>query len=166
MVRGAAEGAGDSAVSRNFGRRQVFAAAAAAGSAVFPGAQNAAAQGRITQPPQRDAKSFMERAFDMRGRALAAGDQGFGAVVVRGGEIIGEGPSAVVTKTDPTAHAEIEAIRDAARRAGSRDLAGAILYSTFRPCPMCEAAASWAGIERMVHGAELADSGSPRLRRC
>ena len=62
-----------------------------------------------------------------------------------GAQIVGEAPSRVVTASDPTAHAEMEAIRDAARRLRSRDLSGCVLVSTSRPCRMCEAAAGWAG---------------------
>jgi tRNA(adenine34) deaminase len=68
----------------------------------------------------------------------------------------------VVTGTDPTAHAELEAIRDAARRLRTRDLSACVLVSTSRPCRMCEAAAAWGGIARMVHGEALTDAGAPR----
>jgi tRNA(Arg) A34 adenosine deaminase TadA len=118
----------------------------------------------IVQPRSADRQAFMDRAFQMRRRAEDAGDQPYGAVVVQADRIVGQAPSAVITNRDPTAHAEMEAIRDAARRLGSRDLAGCTLYSSARPCPMCEAAAYWAGIERMVHGTELNDAGPPRLR--
>ena len=118
----------------------------------------------IAQPPTGDRQALMARAFEMRRRAEAAGDQPYGAVVVQSGRIVGQAPSAVITRRDPTAHAEMEAIRDAARRLGSRDLSSCVLYSSSRPCPMCEAAAYWAGIERMVHGAEMVDAGPPRLR--
>ncbi len=104
----------------------------------------------------------MRRAQALRDQAVAAGDQAYGAVVLRGDTVVGEAPSRVVTANDPTAHAEMEAIRDAARRLGSRDLAGGILVSTSRPCRMCEAAAGWAGIARMVHGPALTDAGAPR----
>ena len=103
----------------------------------------------------------MQRARVMRDEAVRSGDQSFGAVVLRGGQIVGEAPSRVVTAGDPTAHAEMEAIRDAARRLGSRDLSGCILVSTSRPCRMCEAAAGWARISRMVHGDGLIDAGPP-----
>jgi tRNA(Arg) A34 adenosine deaminase TadA len=119
----------------------------------------------IVQPAGATPRAFIERAFAMQAEAERAGDQGFGAVVVRDGRIIGEAPSRVVTARDPTAHAEMEAIRDAARRAGG-SVAGATLYSSFRPCPMCEAAAAWAGIARMVHGQAISDAGAPQLRRC
>lgn len=94
----------------------------------------------------------MRRAETLRDDALRAGDQPFGAVVLRGELIVGAAPSRVVTATatDPTAHAEMEAIRDAARRLRTRDLSGCVLVSTSRPCRMCEAAAGWAGISRMV----------------
>ena len=118
------------------------------------------------QPAEASPQAFMERAYAMKQRALDGGDRGYGAVVVRDGKIIAEAPSRVVTAGDPSAHAEMEAIRDAARALGSRDLSGAVLYSSSRPCPMCEGAASYAGIEEMVHGNALTSSGRPRLRRC
>ena len=104
----------------------------------------------------------MRRAEALREEALRAGDQGYGAVVLRGDVIVGAAPSRVITANDPTAHAEMEAIRDAARRLGTRELSGCVLVSTSRPCRMCEAAAGWAGILRMVHGQALTDAGAPR----
>lgn len=104
----------------------------------------------------------MRRAEALRDEAVRAGDQPYGAVVLRGGTIVGAAPSRVVSATDPTAHAEMEAIRDAARRLRSRDLSGCVLVSTSRPCRMCEAAAGWAGIARMVYGEALNDAGAPR----
>lgn len=101
------------------------------------------------QAQTEDRRRFIARAFELRAEAQRRGDQPFGAVVVKDGKIVGEGVSAVLTRPDPTAHGEIEAIRDAALRLGTRDLSGAELYSSFRPCPMCEAAAAWAGIARM-----------------
>jgi tRNA(Arg) A34 adenosine deaminase TadA len=109
--------------------------------------------------PLRDA---MRRAEALRDDALRAGDQPFGAVVLRGDEVVGAAPSRVVIANDPTAHAEMEAIRDAARRLRTRDLSGCVLVSTSRPCRMCEAAAGWAGISRMVYGQTLTDAGAPR----
>jgi tRNA(adenine34) deaminase len=109
--------------------------------------------------PLREA---MRRAEALRDEALRAGDQPFGAVVLRGDLIVGAAPSRVVTATDPTAHAEMEALRDAARRLRTRDLSGCVLVSTSRPCRMCEAGAGWAGISRMVYGEALTDAGAPR----
>jgi len=110
-------------------------------------------------------RRFIARAFALRDEAQRRGDQPFGAVVVKDGKIVGEGVSAVVTRPDPTAHGEVEAIRDAAMRLGTRDLSGAELYSSFRPCPMCEAAAYWAGISRIWYGEAATDGGAPRLSR-
>jgi tRNA(Arg) A34 adenosine deaminase TadA len=109
--------------------------------------------------PLREA---MRRAEALRDEAQRDGDQPFGAVVLRADLIVGAAPSRVVTATDPTAHAEMEALRDAARRLRTRDLSGCVLVSTSRPCRMCEAAAGWAGISRMVHGEALTDAGAPR----
>jgi len=114
--------------------------------------------------PTRGADEFMRRAFELRRLAIERGDQPYGAVVVREGRIIGEGVSAVVTTPDPTAHAEIEAIRDAARRLKSRDLSGAEMFGTSRACPMCEAGAYWAGISRLWHGESIAGGDAPQLR--
>ena len=108
----------------------------------------------------------MARAFEMRQLAITRGDQAFGAVVVRNGQVVGEGVSAVLTAPDPTAHGEIQALRDAARRLGTARLAGCDLYTTFRPCPMCETAAFWAGIERIYVGETITDAGAPRYPRC
>lgn len=118
------------------------------------------------QPAKPDAMGFMAVAEDMLDRAVKAGDQPYGAVVVKDGRIVGWGPSRVVTDSDPTAHAEMIALRDAAKRLGTRSLAGCTLYSTSHPCQMCEAGAYWAGIDRFVHGSGLSDGGAPRLRRC
>lgn len=117
----------------------------------------------IEQPEGNDDASFIVRAFAMQKRAIESGDQGYGAVVVRDGKIVGQSPSHVVINRDPTAHAEMEAIRDAARRLNSRDLSRCTLYSSSPACPMCEAAAYWAGIERMVYGKDTSEGGSPQL---
>ena len=109
---------------------------------------------------------FMARAIEMRQLAVERGDQPYGAVVVKDGTIVGDGASAVVTTPDPTAHGEVQALRDAARRLGTASLAGCDLYTTFRPCPMCESAAAWAGITRVYHGEAITDAGAPRHGRC
>lgn len=123
----------------------------------------AAAPEAIRQPDRRAPEAFVARAFEMRRQAVESGDQAYGAIVVRDNRIVGQSPSRVVLDRDPTAHAELTAIRDAAHRLGSRDLGGAILYSSSRACPMCEAAAYWAGIERLVYGSEGRDGGAPTL---
>jgi tRNA(adenine34) deaminase len=105
---------------------------------------------------------WMGAAFAMKRLAESRGDQPYGAVVVVGGEVAGEGPSRVVERGDAEAHAEREAIRDAQRRLGRTRLEGGTLYSTSRPCPRCERAAAEAGIARMIHGIDLRDAGAPR----
>lgn len=117
------------------------------------------------QPDRADPEGFLSVAHDMLDRAVADGDQPFGAVVVKDGKIVGWGPSRVVTDTDPTAHAETIAVRNAAKRLGTRDLYGCVMYSTSHPCPMCEASAYWANIDRFVYG-DGTDGDRPRLRRC
>lgn len=139
--------------SRRTVLRQVLAGALLAGAA--PPAPGAAA---AVRPERR----WFEAAAAMKRLAESWGDQPYGAVLVAGGAIIGEGPSRVVQRGDPDAHAEREAIRDAQRRLGRTDLAGSVLYSTSRPCRLCEAAAAAANVARMIHGAGLDDAGPPR----
>jgi tRNA(Arg) A34 adenosine deaminase TadA len=104
---------------------------------------------------------FVDAAFRMKDDAVRAGDQPYGAVVVKDGRIIGFGPSRVVTRKDWTAHAEREAIREAQARLGTPELVGCVLYSSSRPCSVCERAAGDAGIERMFYGTEATDAGAP-----
>ena len=104
---------------------------------------------------------WYEAAADMRRLAESSGDQPYGAVLVLGTAIVGEGPSRVIRNGDGTAHAEREAIRDARRRLGKQALRGAVLYSTSRSCSACEAAAAEAGVSRMYFGSSLVDAGPP-----
>ena len=108
----------------------------------------------------------MARAERMRADAQASGDQGYGAVIVKDGHIVGQSPSRVVVNGDPTAHAETEAIRDACRRLGTRNLSGCMMYSTTAACAMCETAAYWANGSRMYAGAAITDRGAPRYGGC
>ena len=149
----------------NWTRRACLLAGAAVLAPVAAARARAAQtdDGAIEQPPARDDDAFIARAFEMQRLASDAGDQAYGAVVVRDGRIVGQAPSRVVIAGDPTAHAEMEAIRDAARRLGSRNLSGCLLYSSSRACPMCEAAAYWAGIDGMRYGRSARDAGRPTL---
>lgn len=119
--------------------------------------------GPITQPSRPTKKAFIERAFKMRSLAIESGDQSYGAIVVLDNVIVGQSWSRVIIDQDPTAHAEVSAIRDAAKRTKSRNLEGATLFSSSSPCPMCEAAAYWAGIQKMIYGQQAVDGGSPQL---
>jgi pyrimidine deaminase RibD-like protein len=117
----------------------------------------------LAQPPAPSRAAFLARARELRDAAAAAGDQPYGAVLVRHGLIVGEGRSQVVSLTDPTAHSELMAVRDAARRLRTRDLSECDLYSSATPCPMCQGALYWAGVRR-IHADGLPESGvAPRL---
>jgi tRNA(adenine34) deaminase len=107
-------------------------------------------------------RSFMARAFEMRRQAEAAGDQPYGAVVVKDRVIVAESPSRVVTTSNIDAHAEREALRLAQERLGTQDLSGCVLVSSSRPCPLCERAAYRAHVARMIYGENLTDGGPPR----
>jgi tRNA(adenine34) deaminase len=95
----------------------------------------------------------MGRALDLARRAGAAGEVPVGAVVVRNGEIAGEGWNCPITADDPTAHAEIQALRAAAAHEHNYRLPGATLYVTLEPCVMCAGALVTARIERLVFAA-------------
>ena len=82
----------------------------------------------------------------------------FGCVIVRNGEIIGEGVNRVTSTNDPTAHAEIVAIRDACRNLNSFQLAGCVVYTSCEPCPMCLGAIYWARPERIVIACDRHDA--------
>lgn len=118
----------------------------------------------FAQADRHPSARWLEAAEAMRRLALSWGDQSYGAVVIVGESLVGEGPSRVVRDGDPDAHAERVALRDAQRRLGRTDLSGAVLYSTSRPCPACEHAAAQAGVERMYFGSGLADAGRPRAQ--
>jgi len=107
-------------------------------------------------------QAFIDKAFEMKRLAESTGDQSYGAVVVRGDEIVGLGPSRVVVKKDFTAHAEREALRGAQAKLGKSDLSGCVMYSTSRPCSGCERAAAQAKISRMYYGPQGTDAGAPR----
>lgn len=105
---------------------------------------------------------FVAEAQRMLEQAVAAGDQAYGAIVVRDGRVVGYGPSRVVVDRNPDAHAERVALGDAQRRLGTTDLSGAVMYSTSRPCPVCENAAAEANLARMLFGPSATDAGRPR----
>ncbi len=107
-----------------------------------------------------DDKRFMSRAIALSEKTSLVDSAGgaFGAVIVQNGEIIGEGANRVVAENDPTWHGEIQAIRNACAKVGSFKLTGATLYTSAEPCPMCAAAAYWAGIERVFYAATCEDA--------
>jgi tRNA(adenine34) deaminase len=100
-----------------------------------------------------DDREFMQAALDLAAAAAAAGEVPVGAVVVAGGEIIGRGANRPIASCDPTAHAEIVALREAALAQRSYRLSGATLYVTLEPCAMCAQAIIHARVRRLVFGA-------------
>ena len=96
---------------------------------------------------------WMRRALELAVRAEAEGEVPVGALVVRDDQVLGEGWNQPVALRDPTAHAEILALRAAAQKVGDYRLGGATLYVTLEPCPMCAAAITHARIARLVFGA-------------
>ena len=104
---------------------------------------------------------FMTRAIELARQGVENGDGGpFGCVVVKDGQIVGEGNNRVTSTNDPTAHAEIVAIRDAARRLGNYRLTGAVLCVTIEPCLMCVGALVHARIKTLVYGAAEPRTGA------
>jgi len=102
---------------------------------------------------------FIARAIELARRAMEDGSGGpFGAVVVLNDKIVGEGKNAVTYSKDPTAHAEISAIRSACMRLQTHDLSGATIYTSCEPCPMCLGAILWARIGRVVYAATHQDA--------
>jgi tRNA(Arg) A34 adenosine deaminase TadA len=100
---------------------------------------------------------FLSAAINLAREGMRANRGGpFGAVVVKGGQIIGRGCNQVTSTNDPTAHAEIVAIREACQHLKTFSLAGCELYASCEPCPMCLAAIYWARIERVYYGCSCA----------
>jgi tRNA(adenine34) deaminase len=97
--------------------------------------------------------NYMDEALEIAVAAMRAGEVPVGAVVVRGGEIVGRGDNRTLRDRDPTAHAEVIALRAAARKLSSERLADCDLYVTLEPCTMCAAAISFARIRRLYYGA-------------
>ena len=98
-------------------------------------------------------EQYMRRALELAMEAQAEGDVPVGCVIVRNGEIVGEGRNRREERGDATAHAELEAIRDACARTGSWRLHGCTLYVTLEPCPMCAGGIINARIDRIYYGA-------------
>ena len=109
-----------------------------------------------------DDEHWMGLALEEAARAAEAGEVPVGAVVVLAGRLLARGHNAPITRQDPTAHAEIVALRAAAREAGNYRLGGATLYVTIEPCGMCCGAALQARIARLVYGADDPKAGAVR----
>jgi guanine deaminase len=104
-------------------------------------------------------KDFMQQAIAAAIEGLRAGEGGpFGALVARGDEVVAVACNRVLSRNDPTAHAEIEAIRAACAKLSTYHLEGCDLYATCEPCPMCLAAAYWARADRVFHACDRDDA--------
>ncbi len=104
---------------------------------------------------------FLRQAIELSRIHMLAGHGGpFGAVIVKDGGVISQGWNQVTTLNDPTAHAEVVAIRAAAERLQNFSLAGCVLYTSCEPCPMCLAATYWARVDRVVFAAARADAAA------
>jgi guanine deaminase len=106
---------------------------------------------------QQDAR-WLAEAVDLAVKNVAAGGGPFAALIVRDGTVLATGVNAVTTTNDPTAHAEVVAIRTACRTIGDFRLTGCVLVTSCEPCPLCLAAALWARVERVIYAADRHDA--------
>jgi len=112
--------------------------------------------------PEISDELFMEEALRAAQRALEAGEVPVGAVVVEGGKIVGRGGNLNLTDCDPTAHAEIVALREAGAVLGNHRLEGCELFVTIEPCAMCAGALVHARLKRLIYGADDPKAGAVR----
>lgn len=108
----------------------------------------------MKQPEQK----YMERAIELARISVQNGGGPFGAVIIKNGEIIAEDSNSVTLDNDPTAHAEVNAIRKACKALNTFDLSGCEIYSSCEPCPMCLSALYWAHIDRLYYGCDKQDA--------
>lgn len=107
-----------------------------------------------------DHQYYMQQAIALAQKAADCGEVPVGAILVKQGEIIGRGYNRPIAESDPTAHAEIMALRDAARQLGNYRLPGTTLYVTIEPCTMCVGATIHARVDHIVYGAEEPRAGA------
>ncbi len=103
-------------------------------------------------------KELMKRACQLAEESVKRGGGPFGAVIARNGEIISEGSNNVTIHNDPTAHAEVTAIRNATAKLGTYDLSGCEIFTSCEPCPMCLGAIYWAHIDKIYYGNDRKDA--------
>ena len=108
-----------------------------------------------------DHEKFMRAAAALAEKNVADGTGGpFGAVIVHDGEIVGEGTNQVTSSNDPTAHAEVVAIREACAKLETFNLDGCVIYTSCEPCPMCLSAIYWARLDHIFYGNTKADAAA------
>jgi guanine deaminase len=103
---------------------------------------------------------FMARAIELSKKNIEQGGGPFGAVIVKNGQVVGEGCNRVTASKDPTAHAEVEAIRVACQNLSTFDLTGCEIYCSCEPCPMCLAAIYWSRLSQIYFGNTKADAAA------
>lgn len=113
----------------------------------------------VTAAGSPDAQ-WLDRTIELALANVANGGGPFGALIVRGGALVAEGQNRVTATLDPTAHAEVVAIRAACLAVGDFSLAGATLYTSCEPCPLCLSAALWARVDRVVYAADRHDAAA------
>jgi len=111
-----------------------------------------------TETTEQD-KLFMREAIRLADESVQNGGGPFGAVIVKDGKIIAGRSNSVTISIDPTAHAEVNTIREACQQLGTFDLSGCIIYTSCEPCPMCLGAIYWAHIDRIYYGNTRKDAG-------
>jgi guanine deaminase len=111
-----------------------------------------------------DEPSLMRLAILVAREGIASGQSPFGSILVKEDRVVASTHNTVWRDTDPTAHAEVNCLRSAAKVLGTIDLSGCTLYSTCEPCPMCLAAIHWAKVDRVVFGATIDDAASAGFR--
>lgn len=107
-----------------------------------------------------DKEMYMEEAINLSVESVNTGGGPFGAVIVKDGEVIAKASNSVTLNNDPTAHAEVNAIRQACSKLNTFSLAGCDLYTSCEPCPMCLSAAYWAGIDKIYFGNSREDAAA------
>lgn len=113
-----------------------------------------------TQHERDQDQRWLQRAVQLATENVAAGGGPFGAVIVRDGAEVASGQNRVTRDLDPTAHAEVVAIRAAGQEIGSYELSGLTLYSSCEPCPLCLTASLWARLDRVVYAADRSDAAA------
>ena len=103
-------------------------------------------------------EDFMRQAIALAVENIKNGGGPFGAVIVKDGKIVATGANRVTANNDPTAHAEVSAIRAACTKLGTFDLSGCVIYTSCEPCPMCLGAVYWAHIDKIYYGANQYDA--------
>ena len=107
---------------------------------------------------KNDDLKLMQKAVELAEKSVENGGGPFGAVIVKDGQIVAEGSNGVTLKNDPTAHAEVSAIRAACQKLETFDLSGCVIYSSCEPCPMCLSAIYWAHIDKIYYGCNKNDA--------